>query len=143
MGGYSRNVAHRAKKEKLFGTVCCNCGQDCGAEIEYHHIVPLERGGKDTESNLAPLCHTCHTVVHFETARRKPERTGRHRKEYNPAVLDDVFTRYIKREISEKDARAAIGTGCRIKDMVQFKEWAEKNGVDVHQNYGRSGRWYK
>lgn len=143
MRGYSRNVARKAKQEKLLGTVCCNCGKECGSEIEYHHVVPLERGGNDIESNLAPLCYECHSIVHFDTVRRKPERTGRRRREYAQDLLDDVFRRYVNKDISEKDARAELGTGCRIKDMVQFWEWAERNGVDPQQNFGRSGRWYK
>lgn len=143
MSAYSRKVAHRAKRENLLGTVCCNCGKECGNRIEYHHVVPLERGGKDIESNLAPLCYECHTVVHFEYQRKAPERTGRPRKEYDPELLDSVFSRYVNKQLSEREARSEIGTGCRIKDMVQFKEWAEAHGVDPQQSFGRSGRWYK
>lgn len=143
MSVYSRKVAHKAKRENLFGTVCCNCGKECGSEIEYHHVVPLERGGKDIESNLAPLCYECHSVVHFDVQRRKPERTGRPRKEYDPELLDSVFSRYVNKQVSERDAMAEIGTGCHIKDMIQFKEWAEDHGIDARKSYGRSGRWYK
>ena len=127
----------------FLGTVCCNCGKECGSEIEYHHVVPLERGGNDIVSNLAPLCFECHTLCHFPFERKKPERTGRKRKEYDSDLMDSVFSRYVNKELSEKDARVELGTGCRIKDMVQFKEWAEKNGIDPTANYGRSGRWYK
>lgn len=143
MSGYSRKVAHRAKAEKKLGTVCCNCGRECGGEIEYHHVVPLESGGNDIESNLAPLCYECHSMVHFQKERRKPERTGRKRREYDPELLDRVFRDYVGRRISETEARRELSTGCRIKDMIQFKEWAEKNDVDPRQNFGRSGRWYK
>lgn len=143
MGNYSRAIAHKAKRERLLGTICCNCGKDCGAEIEYHHIVPLERGGKDIVSNLVPICFDCHSVIHFNFERKKPKRTGRRRKEYDPALMDNVFGRYVSKELSEADARKELGTGCRIKDMVQFKEWAEEHGVDPNGKYGRSGRWYK
>ena len=143
MGSYSRAVAHKAKRELLLGSVCCNCGKECGKEIEYHHVIPLERGGKDIISNLAPVCYECHTKIHFEFERRKPERTGRKRKEYDPELLDSVFTRYVNKQMSEMAAKKALGTGCHIKDMVQFREWAEEHGVDPHQNFGQSGRWYK
>lgn len=143
MNFYSRKVAQRAKRVNLLGTVCCNCGKECGNEIQYHHIVPLERGGKDIESNLAPLCYECHTVCHFPYERKKPERTGRKRKEYDQALLNSVYTRYVNKLLSETDAKKELGTGCHIKDMPQFKEWAEANGIDVAQSYGRSGRWYK
>lgn len=143
MGNYSRAVAHKAKQQLLLGSVCCNCGKDCGREIEYHHVIPLERGGLDIISNLVPVCYDCHTKIHFNFIRKKPERTGRRRKEYDPDLMDSVFSRYVNKELSEIDARKELGTGCRIKDMIQFKEWAENHGVDPCGHYGRSGRWYK
>ena len=143
MSSFSRKVAHEAKRSGILGTVCCNCGKDCGREIEYHHIVPLERGGKDVMSNLAPVCYECHSLIHFPFERKKPERTGRKRKEYDDNLLNSVFSRYVNKQLSETDAKKELGTGCHIKDMAQFKEWAEKNGIDQSQNFGRSGRWYK
>ena len=142
MSSYSRKEARKAKEENFLGTICCNCGKECGKEIEYHHVVPLERGGLDVRSNLAPLCYECHTLVHFNFERKKPERTGRKRKVYDKDLMDSVFTRYVNKQISETEARKELGTGCRIKDMVQFTEWAEEHGIDVHQSFGRSGRWY-
>lgn len=143
MGSYSRKIAQQAKREKILGTICCNCGRECMEQIEYHHVVPLERGGKDILSNLAPVCYECHSIIHFNMERKKPERTGRKRKVYDENLMNSVFTRYVNNLLSETDARKELGTGCRIKDMVQFKEWADRNGIDVHQNFGRSGRWYK
>lgn len=140
---YSRKIAHDAKRIFLLGSACCNCGKECGAEIEYHHVVPLERGGKDIIENLKPLCYECHSLVHFPFERKKPERTGRKRKEYDAELLDSVFRRYVHKEITETQAKEELKTGCHIKDMIQFKEWAEKNGIDMHASYGRSGRWYK
>jgi len=143
MAGYSRKEAQKAKRELLLGTVCGNCGKDCGTEIEYHHVVPLERGGNDVIRNLLPLCYECHNKVHFPFVRKKPERTGRRRKEYDPELMDSVFTRYVNKQISEREAREELGSGRSIKDMLQFKEWAEKHGIDASQSFGRSGRWYK
>lgn len=143
MSSYSRKVAHQAKKELLLGSVCCNCGKDCGEQIEYHHVIPLERGGKDILSNLAPVCYECHSMIHFNFERRKPERTGRRRKVYDQELMDSVFTRYVNKELSEIEAKKELGTGCHIKDMIQFKEWAEEHGIDPKQNFGQSGRWYK
>lgn len=140
MGNYSRRVAHKAKRERMLGTICCNCGKECGADIEYHHVVPLERGGFDIISNLKPLCFECHAKVHFDYERKKPERTGRKRKAYDKDLLDSVFGRYVSGEIMELDARKELGTGCRIRDMIQFKEWAEEHGIDLeHAHFGRGG----
>lgn len=143
MRTFSRKTAYKAKQEMILGSVCCNCGKDCGKQIEYHHIVPLELGGKDIISNLAPICFECHSVIHFGCERKKPERTGRKRKEYDAELLNDVYHRYVSRQLSEKNAMKEIGTGRHIKEMPQFKEWAEKNGVDPDGKYGCPGRWYK
>lgn len=41
---------------------CYNCGSTDG--LEWHHIVPLSKGGKNIVSNLVPLCSKCHSLVH-------------------------------------------------------------------------------
>lgn len=143
MSHQNRSIANKAKREFALGTVCCNCGKECGTDIEYHHIVPLEHGGADSIGNLVPLCADCHSICTWSFIHRKPSRTGRKRKVYDQALLDSVFTRYINKQLSETAARKELGTGCKIKDMVQFKEWAMKNGVDPGARYGQSGRWYK
>ena len=38
--------------------ICFECGSD--NEIEYHHVVPFIKGGKQT----IPLCILCHSKVH-------------------------------------------------------------------------------
>ena len=137
----SRQVSHKAKRELKLGSVCCNCGADVGKLIEYHHIVPLELGGKDIMSNLAPLCPECHSIVTFGKKRKAPERSGRKRKVYDEELMDGVFRRYTSGEIMELEARRELGTGCRIRDMIQFKEWAEKNGIDLEcAHFGRGGK---
>ncbi len=56
-----RNLSEKDKKE--IGIRCCNCGSI--EELEYHHIVPVSLGGKDTNSNMACLCYPCHQKIHF------------------------------------------------------------------------------
>ena len=38
------------------GTACFLCGRPLGRRIEYHHIVPKSRGGRETAS-IHPICH--------------------------------------------------------------------------------------
>lgn len=49
---------------------CQNCGVKGGsrrrADLEVHHIVPLESGGSNQESNLKALCSECHDAVHYD-----------------------------------------------------------------------------
>src|ERR1700676_412423 len=47
-------------------------GQRCGKPgDDVHHIVPLSRGGANTQSNLITLCEDCHSKRHHHLARRK------------------------------------------------------------------------
>lgn len=136
----SRKVANKMKRDMVLGSVCCNCHADVGQKIEYHHIVPLDCGGQDVESNVAPLCHECHTRITFGKPRKEPKKNGRKRKEYDEKLMDMVFTKYVHGDIMELDARKLLGTGCRIRDMIQFKEWAEQNGINLKDaHFGRGG----
>lgn len=41
---------------------CRICGDD--RVVEAHHIIARKNGGKDTLSNVIPLCPTCHKLAH-------------------------------------------------------------------------------
>lgn len=36
--------------------------------FHWHHLVPLSRGGPDTETNKVPLCVPCHYWLHREAS---------------------------------------------------------------------------
>jgi 5-methylcytosine-specific restriction protein A len=38
---------------------------------EVHHILPVSRGGDNSESNLMSLCQSCHTKIHHEIGDRQ------------------------------------------------------------------------
>lgn len=39
---------------------------------EVHHILPVNRGGSNAESNLMILCRSCHNKIHIELGDRHP-----------------------------------------------------------------------
>ena len=49
---------------------CFLCGRLLGRRIEYHHIVPKSRGGRET----APVHPICHRTIHAALANREIER---------------------------------------------------------------------
>ena len=61
---YRRKVASPARWQRIADAkqgpcrVCHRSGL-----CELHHIVARAQGGADTESNIAPLCGTCHQLV--------------------------------------------------------------------------------
>jgi hypothetical protein len=49
---------------------CFLCGRPLGQRVEYHHIVPKSRGGRET----APVHPICHRVIHRTFANKALER---------------------------------------------------------------------
>ena len=45
-------------------------GMNCGAtrHLTYHHIVPVILGGNEVPSNIAVLCDSCHSLIHYGKA---------------------------------------------------------------------------
>lgn len=39
---------------------------------EVHHILPVNRGGSNADSNLMSLCRSCHNKIHIELGDRHP-----------------------------------------------------------------------
>jgi 5-methylcytosine-specific restriction protein A len=39
---------------------------------EVHHILPVNRGGTNAESNLMSVCRSCHNKIHIELGDRHP-----------------------------------------------------------------------
>lgn len=58
----SRPTISKAIKEFL-PKKCYNCGST--QHLVYHHIVPVILGGNDTLLNIAVLCPSCHSKVHY------------------------------------------------------------------------------
>ena len=46
---------------------CFLCGRRLGQRIEWHHIVPKSRGGRDT----APVHPICHRTIHRHLTNRQ------------------------------------------------------------------------
>ena len=43
---------------------CLRCGVGGEIELEVHHILPINQGGTNDDSNLATLCPRCHKAAH-------------------------------------------------------------------------------
>jgi len=66
---------------EYFHAKCKRCGST--RDLEFDHIVPIEKGGQDTLSNLQLLCHKCHLKKHrrdnlLTASKEKIERLKRH-----------------------------------------------------------------
>lgn len=64
-GQSNRNGDLRYECLKRDNGVCQLC-MGCKTNIEAHHTIPLEEGGKDELNNLITLCEPCHKRVTYE-----------------------------------------------------------------------------
>lgn len=86
---------------------CCGYGKgepDFMGVFKVHHIVAVQYGGKDTQSNLILLCNNCHALVHdYETGRFLPEQDTYNRRSdvKRIVVLGNILTTTRKRAIAE------------------------------------------
>ena len=61
--GRSRAKGYLYRKEREFCEHCWVAPPVCT-----HHIVPVSKGGSDSEDNLVALCKKCHTAEHPDMA---------------------------------------------------------------------------
>jgi 5-methylcytosine-specific restriction endonuclease McrA len=50
--------------------LCFLCGRPLGRKIEWHHVVPKSRGGRETE----PVHPICHRTIHATLSNKQLER---------------------------------------------------------------------
>lgn len=55
------------KNYKIFNKLTCPCCMvglyDIDEQFEFHHILPVQFGGKNNEYNIIPLCKPCHNLI--------------------------------------------------------------------------------
>lgn len=113
---------------KGYGSVdeAVRCMQDgkcllCKNEIaEFHHIVPLSKGGSDTIGNKAGLCLKCHEKVHKEAKMQEKlasKKQGMNKKYGSLSVLNQILP-YLVEELS-KEVPLIVTRGFVTK---QFRE---------------------
>jgi 5-methylcytosine-specific restriction endonuclease McrA len=55
----------------VYGKRCLRCGSRCKLTID--HVVPLTKGGKNTQANVQPLCHKCNCSKGTKTTDYRPD----------------------------------------------------------------------
>lgn len=52
------------------GLLCFLCGRPIGSKVQWHHVVPKSRGGRET----APVHPICHRAIHATLTNKELER---------------------------------------------------------------------
>lgn len=126
----SRYNWNREYLYKIKGTICANCGRDEKEQIQYHHAIPIILGGQDVLTNIIPLCHNCHDLIHHNrdsnidtgylikvalalkeanatlTKKKEGRKIGRPTLTYNDLTdeIKQMIIRVQNKEILKKDA---------------------------------------
>lgn len=53
------------------GLTCFLCGRPIGSKVQWHHVVPKSRGGRET----APVHPICHRTIHATLGNKELERS--------------------------------------------------------------------
>jgi len=94
---------------------CCVCHEHYGLNIEVHHIIPTEQGGKDTVENAIALCFNCHAdaghyhAKHPKGIKLSPAELREHKKKWFAIVLANE-----------------INAPSKIKTVLTFKGESDK-----------------
>ena len=104
------NKSRKMRLISLRGDRCINCGSP--DEVEWHHVVPLEIGGNDVDTNLVPLCYSCHkAVTHHELVLKTSGRVHGNggRKRTVPNNFKDILHDYLYGRISKTECTKRLG----------------------------------
>lgn len=70
-GSEWKRIRARYVRKHPLCEMCLKVGRTTPVE-EVHHILPVNRGGTNEESNLMSLCRSCHNKIHIELGDRHP-----------------------------------------------------------------------
>jgi hypothetical protein len=128
----------RARIRRQAGNRCgyCQAHQDYVPwTLEIEHIIPLSKGGSDSEDNLWLACHTCNLYKGAKTYADDPL-TGRHSQLFNPR--HQQWSRHFR---WSKDGTQIIGrTACGRVTVVALN-LNNLIAVTVRRNWVTAG-WH-
>lgn len=125
---------------------CCVCRKSTGFNIEVHHIIPQEQGGKDTFDNAIALCFNCHSDAghyfagHPKGAKLSPSELRKHKKSWMDLVIKNKTEMPAEMQIElivtnqDKVFRPEfIENKIKYLDREEFKETLKMLKIDFKQ----------
>ncbi|MGA1824391.1 MAG: HNH endonuclease [bacterium] len=97
---------------------CCLCKKSCGVNIEVHHIIPKDKGGKDEIENAIPLCFDCHMQVeHYNIRHPKGNKIKEEELKTRRDQVYEEFTRHLVPPIHYKITQNILGSQGRKRSF--------------------------
>lgn len=119
-----------------YGGRCIKCGST--EDIQYHHWVPVKRGGTDDADNIVLLCHNCHVGLHFAKRVCLDDKiqTGGRPSKVSCEEAEGTFWRFYNEEIGEKEAKRILGYSEKVHlpDIPLFKRFLANNNLERRKN---------
>ena len=132
--------AFRKEMKKRVGCKCVNCGSR--KHIEYHHIVPLVKGGTNNWGNIVPLCYECHLKAHdrhthgdkFRKAKEEGRVGRKHSKTYEECL--PYIEMYFKCEIGAKELQelCEFSPGYKVSQIRYVQRYKKENNIKDFKN---------
>lgn len=115
---------------------CANCGST--DRLEIHHIVPLQRGGKNVQGNVVRLCWRCHRAAH-DRKHQKESSSGRKRIQ-KPDNWNEIADQIVTNQVGVLETAAKLGIGHNTMNRW-LNEYTKENDINkCGKNYGKGGR---
>lgn len=135
------NYDYLKKKESVLKRdkyKCANCGSTDRNDLNVHHIVPLSKGGSNTERNMIVLCSKCHKAIHcgkhrntFDITRNQKKNTKKTDEEAY-ALFDNFFSEDFG--VAELKNQMGFSKSYKITDCPQFKKYVKEKGIERYRN---------
>lgn len=125
---------------------CCVCHKSKGLKIEVHHIIPQEKGGKDTYENAISLCFDCHAdaghyyAKHPKGLKLSPSELKKHKDSWLDLVrknnIETPFELLIELIVTNKEATFEpefIEKIIKYQDRNEFKKLQRMLKIDYRK----------
>lgn len=89
--------------ERADGMTCWLCARPLGKRLEWHHLRPKSRGGRDT----VPLHPICHRTIHANFSNAELARIGENTEQLREEPAVARFLRWIAGKPADFHARTA------------------------------------
>ena len=111
---------------------CAVCGRQ--DYLEFHHLIPKEKGGTDEYDNLIVLCGCCHATVHGRKYNvNKPNCNTSISYEEAKPILEEYFANKIG--ASETKERLKLSQKTHLSESALYKRYKREHSIkDFYNN---------
>lgn len=121
----------KTKILKLWNQACSICGNN--DFLEFHHIVPKEKGGTDDYDNIILLCACCHAGIHKRAYNPQKYRQATS-IDYESAI--PILEAYFANKIGTKETKEKLNLSQKthLSESSVYKRYKREHHIDKFYN---------